>query len=172
MTPMRFLRLTLALALIGVAVMVLEGLAVGGALGNLLALVAALLSGGYAVALRMGRGPDMTPAVALAGFLALGVSLTQIEQFAIPLDDLLLCLLQGAVISAICNSVFALAARHVPAAELTLMALLETVLAPLWVFLVIDEQPTLFTLFGGAVILAAIAGHAVSSFRQPQLTTP
>ena len=81
-----------------------------------------------------------------------------------------LCLLQGMVISAICNSLFAYAARSVPAAELTLFTLLETVLAPVWVWLVIDETPTVLTLIGGTIILIAILGHAYSAIRRPSKT--
>ncbi|MEM7223812.1 MAG: DMT family transporter [Pseudomonadota bacterium] len=153
------------LALVGVLLMVVEGLAVGGLSGNLLALLASMLSAGYAVALRCGRRRDMTPAVALSGAFALLASAPMVSEFAVPWQDIALCLLQGMVISAFCNSVFAFAARAVPAAELTLLTLLETVLAPTWVFLVIAERPSPTTLIGGTVILAAVMGHALWSLK-------
>ena len=159
-----------ALALAGVLLMVLEGIAFGGALGNILGLGAAILSAGYAVALRFGRRVDMTPAVALSGVLALIFSAPLVVDFQISWHDLGLCLLQGMVISAICNSLFAYAARSVPAAELTLFTLLETVLAPVWVWLVIDETPTVLTLIGGTIILIAILGHAYRAIRRPSKT--
>ena len=159
-----------ALALLGVLLMVLEGIAIGGGLGNILGLGAAILSAGYAVALRFGRRIDMTPAVALSGVLALVFSAPLVVDFRISWHDLGLCLLQGMVISAICNSLFAYAARSVPAAEVTLFTLLETVLAPLWVWLVISETPSVLTLIGGAIILIAILGHAYSAIRRPSKT--
>jgi drug/metabolite transporter (DMT)-like permease len=159
-----------ALALAGVLLMVLEGLAFGRALGNILGLAAAILSAGYAVALRFGRHIDMTPAVALSGVLALTFSAPLVVDFQISWHDLSLCLLQGMVISAICNSLFAYAVRAVPAAEVTLFTLLETVLAPVWVWLVIDERPTGLTLIGGTIILIAILGHAYSATRRPSRT--
>jgi drug/metabolite transporter (DMT)-like permease len=159
-----------ALALIGVLLMVLEGIAFEGGLGNILGLGAAILSAGYAVALRFGRRIDMTPAVALSGILALIFSAPLVVDFRISWHDFGLCLLQGMVISAICNSLFAYAARSVPAAELTLFTLLETVLAPLWVWLAISETPSVLTLIGGAIILIAILGHAYSATRRPSKT--
>ncbi len=159
-----------ALALGGVLLMVFEGFAFGGALGNILGLGAAILSAGYAVALRFGRRVDMTPAVALSGVLALIISAPLVIDFQISWHDLGLCLLQGLIISAICNSLFAYAARSVPAAELTLFTLLETVLAPIWVWLAISETPTVLTLIGGAIILIAILGHAYSAMRRPSTT--
>lgn len=158
-----------ALALCGVFLMVLEGIALGGAAGNLLALLAALLSAGYAVALRGGRRADMTPAVALAGLFALIAVTPLVADFAISWRDLGLCLLQGFGISALCNSLFAVAARSVPVAELMLFSLLETVLAPLWVWLAIQETPSGVTLLGGAVILSAVMGHACLSLRRRPL---
>jgi drug/metabolite transporter (DMT)-like permease len=143
-----------ALALLGVLLMVLEGIAIGGGLGNIC----------------FGRRIDMTPAVALSGVLALVFSAPLVVDFRISWHDLGLCLLQGMVISAICNSLFAYAARSVPAAEVTLFTLLETVLAPLWVWLVISETPSVLTLIGGAIILIAILGHAYSAIRRPSKT--
>ena len=152
-------------ALAGVILMVAEGLAIGGLSGNLLALLGSILSAGYAVALRGGRAQDMTPAVALAGAIALVAAAPMVHDIDIPWREIGLCLLQGMVISALCNSIFAYAARAVPAAELTLLTLLDTVLAPTWVWLVIAERPSLTTLIGGTVILTAVMGHALWSLR-------
>ena len=156
------------LALGGVAVMVLDGLTgSGGFTGNLLAIGTSIAAAGYAVALRRGRRVDMTPAVTLSGVIALAVTALLVGgDFAISWHDLGLCLLQGMVISAFCNAVFAFAARTVPAAELTLFTLLETVLSPVWVWLVIAETPSQPTLLGGAVILIAIMGHALHRTRR------
>ena len=161
-----------ALALCGVTVMVFEGLVGGSLLGNLLSLVCAILSGGYAVALRCGRLVDMTPAVAVSGLLALSIAAPMVVDFSISWRDLGLCLLQGFVISALCNSLFAYAARTVPAAEIILLTLLETVLSPLWVWLAIAERPSDLTLLGGGIILLAIAGHAWAATRKLPSAAP
>ena len=50
---------------------------------------------------------------------------------------------------------------------LTLLILLEFILGPIWVRLLIYEVPSEMTLIGGAVVLAAVGGHAVASMRQP-----
>ena len=47
-------------------------------------------------------------------------------------------------------------ARLIPAAQVALITLLETVLGPLWVWLALDERPSTLTLVGGAVVIAAI----------------
>ena len=52
-----------------------------------------------------------------------------------------------------------LAPRYITAPEVNLFFLLETILGPLWVWLVIHEQPSIETIFGGAIIISTIAVH-------------
>ena len=160
------------IAMAGVAVMVGDGFSSGDWDGNLLALACALLSSLYVVAVRYGRGRDMIPAVALSGAIAAGMVAAVSDHLAITAHDLLLCAVQGILVSAVCNALFTLCARHIPAAELTLLSMVESVLAPFWVFAFLGEIPATATIAGGAVIMSAIAlqavwpGHRVAG-RQP-----
>jgi drug/metabolite transporter (DMT)-like permease len=156
----------IALAVAGVGVMLAEGFAFGGWFGNLLALGTATCSAIQAVALRWGRGVDMWPSVMLAGLVALGLSAPFVADFAITWRNLGLCVLQGVFISSLCNVLFTICARHVPAAELTLLSLVESVLSPLWVWLVLTEAPTSLTLLGGAIVLAAVVLQAMGALRR------
>lgn len=61
---------------------------------------------------------------------------------------------------------YTLGSRSLPAAELTLLSLAEVLLGPLWVWLFLGDTATLNTLIGGAVLLLAIAGNAVSGARR------
>jgi DME family drug/metabolite transporter len=54
----------------------------------------------------------------------------------------------------------------VPSAELALLSMTEVLLGPLWVWLLLDESPSLATLAGGGILLAAIAGNALSGLRR------
>ena len=53
-----------------------------------------------------------------------------------------------------------IAPRFIPAAEVNLFFLLETIIGPIWVWLVIKEQPSIETIQGGAIIIAVIAIHS------------
>ena len=59
-----------------------------------------------------------------------------------------------------------IAPRFITAAEVNLFFLLETILGPIWVWLVIKEQPSLETIQGGIVIIAAIAIHSYMSLKK------
>ena len=61
---------------------------------------------------------------------------------------------------------FVVASRHLAAAEVTLLMLTEFVLGPVWVWLVIAEVPSSYTLLGGAIVLSAVAGRAIVDMRR------
>ena len=58
-----------------------------------------------------------------------------------------------------------IAPRFIPAAEVNLFFLLETIIGPIWVWLIIKEQPSLETIQGGSVIIATIAIHSFIKLR-------
>ena len=58
--------------------------------------------------------------------------------------------------------------RYLPAPEVGLIMLLETLLGPLWVWLVIREVPSIETLIGGAMILAALTWMSIAAIRESQ----
>ena len=59
-----------------------------------------------------------------------------------------------------------LAPRYITAPEVNLFFLLETILGPLWVWLVIHEQPSIETIVGGAVIIFTIASTLLLSLKK------
>jgi drug/metabolite transporter (DMT)-like permease len=60
---------------------------------------------------------------------------------------------------------FTTGARRIPVAEAALIGVLESVLGPVWVWLAIGENPGLLSLVGGAIVLAALAGHTLADLR-------
>jgi len=68
---------------------------------------------------------------------------------------------------------FILALRYLPAAEVTLIALLEPILGPIWVWLLIGEQPAASTIIGGTIVLGALVAHVTLAARRArQAPTP
>lgn len=157
----------MALAGIGLIVMLREGLAAGALAGNLAALVSGLGFAGFSVALRAGKLADMMPAVVLGGLFSLltgaaVVGLSPQETLAAPLSDILWSVGMGAGTLAAGMVLYTMGSRALPAAEMTLLSLMEVLLAPVWVWLVLGETARAGTLAGGAVILAAVVLNALS----------
>ena len=156
----------MGVALAGIGVMLWGGLGAGTLLGNSLALLAALSFGSFVVVLRKGRGVNMLPVVIIGTMLgALNAMFMSGFALAISFHDAALLFLWGAVLSGTVHVIFTWSSRHVPGAELTLLILIEFVLSPVWVWLVIDEQPSPATLLGGALVIASVASRALLSFR-------
>ena len=165
--------LAMALSLVGVGFMFGDGLVAGTLLGNWFALGACLSYSLALVAMRKGRAVDMLPAVCLAGILTAGVSgliaaLTSPGGLAIGPTDLSLALVLGVVQLGFQYILVTAGTRHVPAAEVALVGRLTLVLAPLWVWLMVDEVPSRLSLIGGAIILVVVVGHGVVASRQPR----
>ena len=157
----------MTVALVGMGVMLWDGLGAGTLLGNSLAVLAALCFASFVVVLRKGRTMNMLPVVILGTLLgALNAAFMSGWALSISLHDAVLLFIWGAVISGAVQAIFAWSSRHVPGAELTLLILVEFILSPMWVWLVIDEQPSRATLIGGALVIASVAGRAIASFRK------
>ena len=154
-------------AMVGMGVMLWDGLGAGILLGNALAVMAALSFGIFVVILRKGHGVNMLP-VAILGTVLGGIFAAFMSgwAFSISWHDIALLALWGMLISGTVHAVFTWAPRHVPGAKFTLLILIEFILAPMWGWLVIDEQPSLATLIGGALVMAAVASRAIWSFRR------
>lgn len=161
----RLRRVTLIAMLVaagGIAIMVSAGLSAGLGFGNAMALATALLFAAYAVIVRRKRHVDMYPVLLVSSlgiFLVAGIA--RIGDWAIPLHDVLLCMLWGGLMSGVANWMFIIASRNLVAAELTLFMLLEFALGPVWVWLFVAEIPSRATLTGGALVIAAVAVWAL-----------
>ena len=165
-TVARGVWIAMSVALFGMAVMLWEGMGAGTLYGNSLALLAAICFGAFAVVLRKGRGVNMLPIVVFGAVLGgMNSALMCDGAFAIPLRDAALLFVWGALLSGTVHVIFTWGSRHVPGAELTLLILIEFILSPMWVWLAIDERPSVATLVGGSLVLASVASRAIASFR-------
>jgi len=162
--------LAMALAICGVAIMVSRGVTVDDAVGMLLAVMAVLAYASMLVVLRSakernGRARELLPATALAGLLAALFSIPMIDSFVLSQTDFLLSLCFGSVQVGAGFILITLATQIVPAAQVALLSLTETALAPLWVWLVFTETPGPNTLLGGVIILIAVLYNGIVELR-------
>ena len=133
--------------------------------GDLLAFTVALAFAAATVLLRRNRHVEMLPAAALAAALTGAVTSFSAEPGSVGAPDLLLLALFGSGQLGFGMILFTAGARRIPVAEAALIAVLESVLGPVWVWLAIGENPGLPSLVGGAIVLAALAGHTLADLR-------
>ena len=149
---------TMAVAALGIYIMIAEGLKIGSLYGILMAAAAAFSFSCFAVIVRQHRGINMLPVLLISGLVNTIVGLFLLDNnFRISTNDLMLCILWGALIQSLGFYLFILAAQSLVAAELTLFMLLEFSLGPIWVWLGVGETPTLDTLIGGTLVLFSVS---------------
>jgi drug/metabolite transporter (DMT)-like permease len=164
--------LTMGVAFAGVVVMVSSSSGRGGAmLGDLLAIVMACSFAIATVLVRRHPEISMAPAAALATTITALVALPLADPFATAPRDLLLLAFFGIGQFGAGFLFFMAGARLIPVAQTALISMLEVVLGPLWVWLVLSEQPGAASLVGGALILASLLANTLAelvSMRRPR----
>lgn len=159
----------LILALFGIGMMVREGLAFGALAGNIAALISAFGFAGFALSLRWGRMANMLPAVILGGAMALicaGImTLLQGGGLMIPLKDVAIAMAIGALLVGGGMVAFTIGSRVLSAVDLTLLSMVEVMLAPLWGWIILREEVGMNTLIGGAILFTALLLNALTGVR-------
>ncbi len=132
----------------------------GNVYGDVLGFVTAIGLAIGAVTIRSAKSKNLVPA-AVVGKLFVGTfALFFIESFVLENRDLIIVPLMCILCVAVPFVLVTIAPRFIPAAEVNLFFLLETIIGPIWVWLIIREQPTTETLIGGIVIIITIAIHS------------
>ncbi len=144
-------------------------------IGTVLALYSAFCFSCYAVLLRWGQRTEMSVALIWNALYLIAVSAIVIliptglragtgsAFFAIGWWNLTIVFAMGAVQLTLGLILFTVGSRSVPAAQLSLIALVEPTLSPLWAWFAVKEFPPVWTFAGGAVILCAIVIQALFS---------
>jgi drug/metabolite transporter (DMT)-like permease len=163
--------LAIVFTLLGIGLLVFEDLGSGSLWGDFAALCCATCIGASLTITRHGRAVSMIPAMSLAGtmtaLVALPLALWLEPGHMVPAGpQLVAVLLMGLLVAPISFALITAGPRYLPAAEVGLLMLMETVLGPLWVWLVIGEYPGDWALVGGAIVIATLAGHALAGNRQ------
>lgn len=149
----------------GIALIFADGLRAGTIIGDLAAVGTALGLGAHFTLVRAARPTDMSPAIGLSGLSTALVGLVGAQTLALPPEGVALMAGLGIAILPVSFAMLTLAPLYIPAAEVSLVILLETVLGPLWVWLVLTEEPSPRALIGGGIVLAALALHSMLGLR-------
>lgn len=160
---------TMIIAICGIAIMVADKSSGVAFKGSLAALGSAFGFAVFSVTLRWGRTGEMLPAVFLSGLFAIAITyvvcLSLGLTVSLSLNDGSIAAGMGVFQAGAGLILFILGSRSLPAAELTLLSMTEVLLGPFWVWLFLGETASVNTLIGGSVLLAAIAGNALSGKR-------
>ena len=133
--------------------------------GDILGFITAIGLAVGAVTIRSAKSKNLVPAAVVGKLLVATFALLFVENFALINQDMIIVPLMCILCVAIPFVLVTIAPRFIPAAEVNLFFLLETIIGPIWVWLIIKEQPSVETLFGGVVIIITIAIHSFLKLR-------
>lgn len=158
-------------ALAGVVVMVGGSARMADVAGNLASLAMTATFAALVVMARRHPRLDMAPINAMGALLCALVCLPL--SAALPeWPDLALLALFGVVTTSLAYMLFLVGSRYIPAAESGVIALLDVVIGPLWVYLLFGENPGMPAVVGGAIVLAALLWYLVGGDRRRPAPTP
>ncbi len=142
-----------------------DSLKLGNFYGDILGFITAVGLAVGAVTIRSAKSKNLVPAAVIGKLLVASFALLFIENFALIKQDIIIVPLMCILCVAIPFVLVTIAPRFIPAAEVNLFFLLETIIGPIWVWLIIKEQPSVETLLGGVVIIITIAIHSFLKLR-------
>ena len=144
------------LAMIGVTLMIGDSLGTGSLKGNLAALTIPINFSVLVLIIRKYPKVDMIPAIFYAGIFSCLYGLLLLENFAISTKDIWLAFLLGVPQLAFGFIFITIGSRTTPAVMVGLLMLMESIFAPIWVWIFFNEIPPISVLVGGMIILSAV----------------
>lgn len=153
----------------GMIIMFMGKLGGGQLTGNLIAITSALTFSLFFVFMRMQKDGSPFESILLSHWITAGVCLVisiflPMPNFTIKSTGAIVIL--GVIQIGIPSILFAVAIKRITAVSANLIAVIEPVFNPVWVFLVLHEAPGVNTVIGGAVIVAAVTGVSIVSSRR------
>jgi drug/metabolite transporter (DMT)-like permease len=137
-----------------------DSIKLGNFYGDILGFITAVGLAVGAVTIRSAKTKNLVPAAVVGKLFVATFALFFIESFVLENKDLFIVPLMCILCVAIPFVLVTIAPRFIPAAEVNLFFLLETIIGPIWVWLIIKEQPSIETLQGGIIIIITIAIHS------------
>ena len=137
-----------------------DSIQLGNFFGDFMGLITATGLAVNAVLVRSAKDRDLLPSAVLGKLCVAIFAFFFVDSFDLVGNDLIYVPLMCIFCVAIPFVLVTMAPRFIPAEEVNLFFLLETVLGPIWVWMVIKEQPSMETILGGTIIILTIATHS------------
>ena len=152
--------IAIIITLIAVSYIFHDSIELGNFYGDLFGLITAFGLACNAVIARFAKNRDLVPSAVIGKLCVAIFAFFFVDTFSLEGTDLIFIPLMCVMCVAIPFVLVTIAPRFIPAEEVNLFFLLETIIGPFWVWMVINEQPSIETIQGGVVIILTIAIHS------------
>ena len=165
--PKQITWIAMIFAFIGIYFMVKSGHQLGNNLGNLMALLSGFWFALMLVIARRSGKQDVLGGTFIGGVLCavIGATLAFVSGTGLTVlsSDLLIILVMGAFGIGIGIAFVTWGASYVPAAEVSILVLIESVLGPFWPWIILGEAMSLSEIIGGTIVLGSVVLFALFS---------
>jgi len=144
-----------------------DSIEIGNFYGDIFGLITAFGLASNAVLARFAKDRDLVPSAVIGKLCVAVFAFFFAENFQLVDKDLIIVPLMCIMCVALPFVLVTIAPRFIPAEEVNLFFLLETIIGPIWVWLIIKEQPSMEALQGGLVIIVTIAIHSFLKLKKP-----
>lgn len=134
-------------------------------LGDLLAIILAMMMGLTLTLLRRLPNLPKMPVVAFSGIITAGIAVGFADPFSLTVESYGWLAIMGLIQMPVASVLLMMATKFLPSPEVSLFLLIETVLGPIWVWVVLNETVPLLTLVGGTAIVGTVFVHSWLSLK-------
>ena len=152
--------IAIIITLISVTYIFYDSIEMGNFYGDLFGIITAFGLASNAVIARFAKDRDLVPSAVIGKLCVAIFAFLFVDSFSLVGTDLIIVPLMCVMCVAIPFVLVTIAPRFIPAEEVNLFFLLETIIGPFWVWMVIKEQPSIETIQGGSIIILTIAFHS------------
>jgi len=167
--PSKRMWLTIIACFVTIVFIFYESYQGGRLFGDFFGLLTAFFMGAGAVVIRYSKSFDFLPSLLIAKLFTILIPFAFMHSFTDSLlvnsDQLFFIIVMG-ILLVIPLACITIAPRYIPAYEVEIFFILETILGPIWVWFVIHEQPSTKTIIGGIIIIFIIITHTVFELRE------
>jgi len=142
--------------LIGLFIIFSSQLGQGQMIGNIYATLAIGIFALAFVILSRYKNINMLAILFVSSLVTILVSFSFLNNFTIDINNLYILILAGLITSPLARVLMGKGTKTLPTSEVSLLMIIETIMAPVWVWLFLNEVPASTTLMGGAVILLTL----------------
>ena len=143
-----------------------DSIKLGNIIGDIFGIITAFGLAVGAVVIRFAKKRNLVPGAVIGKLIVAIFAVFLVKDFNLLGNDIIIVPLMCVVCVAIPFVLVTIAPRFITAAEVNLFFLLETILGPLWVWIVIKEQPSTETILGGFLIILTIAVHSFLAIKK------
>ena len=148
--------LSILLAITGIVVMISGSLSTGSLFGNLIALFIPINFAFLILLIRKFSKLDLVPALFYGGIIIIILAFFMADTILVSKNNLLVGFLLGTFQHACGFICIVIGARSTPAVVVGLLMLVETLLGPFWVYIFLNEIPSMSVFVGGSIIVIAV----------------